>query len=183
MTVTDSTGTSSTQNLVITITGTNDVPTITGDSTAAGTAVEAGGTNNGAPVTAEITGDASNGGANWTDLDRGEDSVLAITKGGTTPGSQPALTFTGPNNEASIVGTYGTLYIQANGQYRYVLNNLDVDTQALDAARTSRTCSIIPSATTPAAQATKPVPSLPSTSPARTITGARGHHAALVAVR
>ncbi len=133
VTVTDSTGTSSTQNLVITITGTNDVPTITGDSTAAGTAAEAGGTNNGAPVTAEITGDASNGGANWTDLDRGEDSVLAITQGGTPTGGQTALTFTGGNgNEAVIAGTYGTLYIQANGQYRYVLNNLDVDTQALD---------------------------------------------------
>ncbi len=82
-------------------------------------------------------GDASNGGANWVDKDTSEDAGLEIKQGGVTSGGQVVLTFDGSApganaGEAAIAGTYGTLYIQANGQYRYVLDNMNPATQALD---------------------------------------------------
>ncbi len=135
VTVSDGHGSSNTQNITITITGTNDVPTIAANTT--GGVTEAGGTANGTAGTPTVTGDVSLGGTNWTDLDRGEEATLAITKGSAGASSQASLTFNGgTGDEAVITGTYGTLYIKANGEYRYVLNNSSTATQALDGGDT-----------------------------------------------
>ncbi len=136
VTVSDGHGSSNTQNITITITGTNDVPTIAANTT--GGVTEAGGTANGTAGTATVTGDVSLGGTNWTDLDRTEDATLAITKGSAGSNTQASLSFNGgPNSdEAVITGTYGTLYIKANGEYRYVLDNNSAATQGLDGGDT-----------------------------------------------
>ncbi len=81
--------------ITVTITGTNDGPTITAAVTEDTTAVEAGGALNGDLGVVEVTGDASNGGANWVDKDTSEDGGLEIKQGGVTSGVQVVLTFDG----------------------------------------------------------------------------------------
>ncbi len=126
--------TSADRTITVTVTGTNDVPTISAASTATGID-EAGSTPGLAIVSGELSGVA---GANWTDLDTTEDAGLAITLGSFDAAPQAALSFTnalpsgGIANYAVITGTYGSLYLQADGSYTYVLDNMDADTQALD---------------------------------------------------
>jgi VCBS repeat-containing protein len=119
------------QDVVITINGTNDVPVITA-ATDAGNVTEDGAST--------LTGDASVAGANWTDVDTGEDATLAVTQGSAGAAAQAALLFDGLGvgalaGEATLHGTYGYLYIKPDGTYRYVLDNTDGDTQALDAGQ------------------------------------------------
>jgi VCBS repeat-containing protein len=58
------------------------------------------------------------------------EAVVSVTFGTTTVGL-PA-----DNTPVQIIGVYGTLTIQANGTYTYVLDNADADTQALKAGET-----------------------------------------------
>ena len=118
-----------TQTVTITITGTNDEPVITAAETNATTLREDG---VGVAAVGSVTGDVSSGG-NWVDVDNGEQVLLAVTEGSAGGDAQAALTFTGgTGTEAEIVGAYGTLFIEADGSYRYVLDDADADTEALD---------------------------------------------------
>src|SRR6056297_975009 len=121
-----------TQVVTITITGTNDVPVIAGNSTAATTIEEAGGVENGTAGTNEATGTLNGMGANWSDADAGETALLEVTQAALDGSAQTALTFDPITGEAEVQGTYGTLYLSADGSYRYVLNDDDTDTQALN---------------------------------------------------
>ena len=121
------------QTVTINITGSNDAPTITAATSASGLAEDG---------TLIATGDASLGGANWNDVDFGQDATLAITQGSAGAAAQAALTFNGLGlgaaaNEATIAGAYGTLYLRADGTYRYVLNNASTAAQALDSGQTA----------------------------------------------
>ncbi|WP_297781538.1 VCBS domain-containing protein [uncultured Roseovarius sp.] len=116
-----------TQVVTITITGTNDVPQIGASSTAGTTVIEAGGVENGAEGTAQATGNLSAVG-NWTDADDGEAAALVVSEiaFGET---RVEVAFEG---ETEIAGTYGSLFVSANGSYRYVLDDTLAATQALN---------------------------------------------------
>ena len=139
ITVTDSSGATNNnvvQQVEVVITGTNDVPTITSSEVNGTSLVEAG---VGVVAVSEVSGDVSVSG-NWVDVDTGEQALLAVTQGSHGGDAQAALTFDGSGvqgpdemaGEASINGTYGWLYIQADGSYRYVLDDARAATQALD---------------------------------------------------
>ncbi|MGY4025971.1 VCBS domain-containing protein [Aeromonas rivuli] len=114
-TMVDANGASSSASITITIQGANDAPTAVAD---AGTAIEAGGLNNGT-AGSNPTGNVL---SNDTDPDR--------------YGEQPTVTgvsFTG-NNAApgtALNGLYGTLTLNADGSYSYVLDNSNADVQKL----------------------------------------------------
>ncbi|RDD66465.1 hypothetical protein DU478_08410, partial [Thalassococcus profundi] len=120
--------------ITVTITGTNDVPTIAADEVNGTSLVEAGVDT---PGVSEVTGTLNGMGANWQDADDSETAALAVTKAA-FDGAVPAeLDFDGSGTgampgEATILGTYGALYLQVDGSYRYVLDNADPDTDALD---------------------------------------------------
>ncbi|WP_422003463.1 beta strand repeat-containing protein [Roseovarius mucosus] len=117
-----------TQVVTITITGTNDVPQIGASSTAATTVVEAGGVENGGEGTAEATGNLSADG-NWTDADDGEAAALVVSEIAFGETSVAVAV----EGETEIAGTYGSLFVSADGSYRYVLDNTLAATQALNA--------------------------------------------------
>ncbi|RDJ14911.1 VCBS domain-containing protein, partial [Rhizobium grahamii] len=112
--VTDSHGERDVQNVVITITGTNDAPVITGGTTSA-TVIEAGaGTN----------GDASESGTlNKTDVDSddnsGNDSWSVVASSSQT------------QDGSSVKGVYGKLSVDQAGKWTYTLDNSLPATQAL----------------------------------------------------
>ncbi|MBB3539883.1 VCBS domain-containing protein [Rhizobium sp. BK399] len=112
--VTDSHGERDVQNVVITITGTNDAPVITGGTTSA-TVTEAGaGTN----------GDASESGTlTKTDVDSddnsGNDSWSVVASGSQT------------QDGSSVKGVYGKLSVDQAGKWTYTLDNSLAATQAL----------------------------------------------------
>ncbi|MEO8203200.1 MAG: VCBS domain-containing protein, partial [Betaproteobacteria bacterium] len=109
-TLTDKDGDTSIANLVITITGTNDTPLAVADS---GAALEAGGTGNalaGSPATGNVL-------SNDSDPDAG-DTLTVSGLGGGAVGN-------------SLSGNYGTLVLNANGSYRYVVDDANAAVQAL----------------------------------------------------
>ncbi len=125
MTVTDGSGTSNTQNLVITVTGTNDGPVAVADTNGTDTVIEAG-------DQPAVTGDASASGnvlTNDTDKDAGDTKVV-VTAGTASPTSAVNSGTTSANGTV-IVGTYGTLTLGADGSWNYELNNGDTDTNGL----------------------------------------------------
>ncbi len=125
---------SHTQPLVITITGTNDVPTIAGGTIGSGV-VEAV-----RPLRGYALGVRQFVWRRGRELDRsrphrgrrpgrdqgsfGASSQAVLVFDGSASGAQPG--------EAAINGTYGTLFLKADGTYRYVLDNTHPATQALD---------------------------------------------------
>ena len=117
-TVTDEFGATSTANLTITITGTNDLPVANGDSNAADAVVESG-VN---PLNTPFAGDPTAVGnvlANDTDVDTGHELSVAAVAG------------VAGNVGHAVTGIYGSVTIGANGSYTYTLDNGDPDTQAL----------------------------------------------------
>ena len=105
--VSDGTATSGIKNVTFTITGTNDVPTITANSDYEVT--EDGTATNGTP------GDSfASGHLTITDLDAGQSLIQTV----------PA---------ASLVGTYGNFTITTDGTWTYALNNSLAAVQALSA--------------------------------------------------
>ena len=107
--ITDTAGLTDLAQLTITICGVNDAPVVVNDTAQA---VEAGGVNNQTPGV-NPTGNVL---SNDSDPDGDSLSVSAIT-GGTV--GQP------------LVGTYGTLTLNANGSYNYVVDNTLPAVQAL----------------------------------------------------
>ena len=104
-TVTDNAGATSTANLVITVTGTNDTPVAVADT---GSLLE-----NATLTTTAATGVL----ANDTDVDAGDSrSVSAISFGGSSGTVGSALS-----------GTYGTLTLNADGSYAYSANRPAAD--------------------------------------------------------
>ena len=74
--------------------------------------------------------------ANDSDPDgAAETAALRVTAAGVSAGVQGAVDQAG--SETSVVGTYGTLFIKADGTYRYVLDNTDPDTNVLAAGQTA----------------------------------------------
>ncbi|MFB0874378.1 MULTISPECIES: VCBS domain-containing protein, partial [unclassified Sphingobium] len=139
VTLSDGKGGTSQQPIVITITGTNDAPTIFAASTAPSAVVEGSDAQTNDSVSGNLSGVD---GANWFDADRTEDAALQVTKGALGDATQTALTFDGLasgalSGEAKIAGKYGDLFVKADGTYRYVLNDADTDTQALDGGQSA----------------------------------------------
>ncbi|MGJ8682673.1 VCBS domain-containing protein, partial [Paraglaciecola sp.] len=104
--VTDSKGGTATQEVTITIEGTNDGATIAGDDE--GTATEAGGASNATAGMASDTGTLTS-----IDADNADNTFMAAT---------------------GLVGTYGTLDITAAGVWTYTLADGQTNVQALNAA-------------------------------------------------
>ncbi|WP_394558358.1 VCBS domain-containing protein [Aquipseudomonas alcaligenes] len=111
-TVSDSRGGTSPAQLFVVISGKNDAPVATNDT---GTATEKGGTNN-ASGGSDAVGNVLTNNAD-TDVDAGDSmAVNGIRTGAEAAGGA----FSGIG---SIVGLYGTLTINADGSYIYVINN------------------------------------------------------------
>gem|GEM_PF-670163 len=116
--------------LRITIQGANDAPIARNDR---GTATEAGGTNNGTPG----TNPSGNVLTNDSDVDR-NDTPLP-TKGSVTgirTGSKEGAGVAGtPDGSGGflLVGTYGTLRINADGSYTYSVDNTNPVVDGMDA--------------------------------------------------
>ncbi len=125
----DTGGLTSTTQITITIQGANDDPVAVLDTA---TAVEAGGTNNGT-VGTDPTGNVL---TNDTDVDstaNGETKTVT----GVSAGVQPS----GDSPVSSLVnGTYGSVVINADGSYSYVVNNSNAAVQALNAGDTLIDC-------------------------------------------
>ncbi|MBS0440719.1 MAG: tandem-95 repeat protein, partial [Proteobacteria bacterium] len=99
-TVTDNAGATSTANLVITVTGTNDAPVAVANT---GTVVEG----------ATLSATAGTGVlANDTDIDSGDTRTVSAVSFGATPGTVGT----------ALNGTYGTLTLNVDGSYSYVAN-------------------------------------------------------------
>ena len=116
--------------LRITIQGANDAPIARNDR---GTATEAGGTNNGTPG----TNPSGNVLTNDSDVDRNDTPLR--TKGsvtgirtGTKEGAGVAGTPDGSGGFL-LVGTYGTLRINADGSYTYTVDNTNPAVDGMDA--------------------------------------------------
>ncbi len=112
--IADRVGARSTATLTVTIHGQNDAPVLVAD---VATAVEAGGVANGTAGT-DPTGNVL---ANDSDVDAGDSLVVrAVQFGGTQ-------VLAGQ----SLAGRYGTLTVNADGSYAYVVDNSNATVQAL----------------------------------------------------
>ncbi len=124
-TVKDPGGLTDTAQLTVTINGADDAPVAFND---AGSAIEAGGINNGTPGT-NATGNVL---ANDTDVDNTHASlVVSAIRTGTEGGSGTSGTV-----GAALTGAHGTLTLNADGSYTYVVNNSDAAVQALNTGGT-----------------------------------------------
>jgi VCBS repeat-containing protein len=112
-TVRDTAGLTATSTLTITIHGANDAPVAVADTA---TAVEAGGTNNGTPGV-DPSGNVL---TNDTDVDSGDTKTVVAITGGTVG--------------QELVSLYGTLTLNADGSYSYVVDNANATVQALRTA-------------------------------------------------
>ncbi|MFJ4064468.1 VCBS domain-containing protein [Pseudomonas sp. NPDC089996] len=127
--VSDGNGKVVTASFTVTIHGRNDTPIAVDDSTIA---IEAGGVNNGTP------GQPGSGNvlANDSDVDAGDSKTVdGIYLGTLAAGG----TFIQVNAGATVVaGAYGTLSIDANGNYVYTVNDSLAAVQALKAGEQLR---------------------------------------------
>ncbi|VVP66149.1 hypothetical protein PS918_00303 [Pseudomonas fluorescens] len=122
----DLAGATDTARLTVTIQGANDTPVGVDDD---GTAIEAGGVFNGTPGSDAV----GNVLGNDTDVDsvaNGETKTVTAVRPVPEAGSGPITPVTGPTN---VVGLYGTLTINPDGSYRYVVDNANVTVQRLSA--------------------------------------------------
>ncbi|WP_291603174.1 VCBS domain-containing protein [Comamonas sp.] len=126
--VSDLAGATDGATLTVTIQGANDTPVAVDDE---GIAVEAGGVNNGTPGS-DATGNVLD---NDTDVDsvaNGETkSVSGIRH---APEVNPGA-FTTVTGTTSIDGLYGSLTINPDGSYRYMVNNGNLTVQRLSAGQ------------------------------------------------
>ena len=121
-TMRDAAGATSSTTLTITIRGANDNPLAVNDT---GTALEAGGLNNGTPGS-NAAGDVL---FNDTDVDNvayGETKTVLAIRTGTEAGSGTASSV-----GSALTGNYGALTLNANGSYTYVVDNANAAVQAL----------------------------------------------------
>ncbi|HEV7912711.1 MAG TPA: VCBS domain-containing protein, partial [Albitalea sp.] len=110
--ITDQAGAPATGTLTITITGTNDAPTAVADIAIA---AEAGGVLNGTPG----INPSGNVLANDTDPDVGDPKTVNRVAGSSA------------NVGADVVGSYGTLRLNADGSYVYTVDNSNAAVQQL----------------------------------------------------
>jgi VCBS repeat-containing protein len=111
-TVADQAGHTASANVTVTIVGANDGPVAVND---AASATEAGGVNNGTPGV-NPTGNVL---TNDTDVDSGDTKTVSAVAG------------LAANVGAAVAGAYGSLTVNADGTYNYVLNNANGSVQAL----------------------------------------------------
>ncbi|WP_236621955.1 VCBS domain-containing protein [Novipirellula maiorica] len=116
-TMQDTDGASSTTQITVTIQGQNDDPVAVDDNVAA---VEAGGTSNGTAGT-NPTGNVL---SNDTDIDSGDTQTVV----GVAAGSQSSASGSVATN---VAGSYGTIEIDASGNYVYTVDNNNAAVQAL----------------------------------------------------
>ncbi len=110
--------------VTITINGSNDTPTAVADNNAGDPVTESGVS----PGNIPFAGDPSAAGnvlANDIDVDGVDTKTVVAVNGEALNVGQP------------LVGTYGTLTLLANGNWSYVLNNADPDTNALAQGQTA----------------------------------------------
>lgn len=117
VTVSDGHGGETTQNITITVHGTNDAPTAADN---AGSVVEDDRTS----TTEGHTTSDGNILANDNDIDNGHTLTIAEVEGSAA------------NVGTSVDGTYGKVTINADGTYKYDLNNTDPNVQALRVGQT-----------------------------------------------
>ena len=107
----DGNGGLDTQDVVITITGTNDAAVVSG--TTSGSVTEAGGTNNSIPGTPTASGTLTD-----SDVDNAPNSFTAVAPG------------------AASANGYGTFAMTAGGVWTYTLNNANAAVNALSTGQT-----------------------------------------------
>src|SRR5690606_22628119 len=118
--VSDGAGGTAARDVTITITGTNDAPVAVADSDAVTEAGVSGGGNTPAPGDATASGNVL---TNDTDVDAGEKATLQVSEVG-FGGSAGTV-------GSALTGVYGSLTLNANGEYTYELDNTLSATQAL----------------------------------------------------
>ena len=119
----DLAGATSSASLTVVIRGANDNPLAVDDTAVA---VEAGGTFNGTPGV-NPTGNVL---SNDRDVDANDSKTVTDIRTGTEAAGG---TFTSLGSAQSLTGLYGTLTLNANGSYSYVINNDLAAVQALKA--------------------------------------------------
>ena len=114
--------------MVITVTGSNDAPTVESDT---GAVTEAGNADPGTPI---VDTTSTNPGAPTAGIPTASGTVTASdADDGEDVGEVDGLTFSG-----DATGTYGSFSINpATGAWQYQLNNADADTQALAEGETA----------------------------------------------
>lgn len=128
--ITDSGGLGSSTSLTIDIHGANDTPIAHND---AGTAVESGGTNNGSPG-ADAIGNVL---LNDTDVDStvyGETKAVSLVRYDGIGGGR--IFPVAPGAPATLPVLYGSLTMNADGSYRYVVDNSNPVVNALSPGET-----------------------------------------------
>jgi len=131
-TISDLAGANSTATFTVTIQGANDAP-VAGDDAASAT--EAGGIANGSPG-ADATGNAL---TNDSDVDSGDSRSVTRVRLGDDQHYDGAVSVPASStsaNGASVTGLYGTLYIGADGSYRYVVDDSNTAVQGLSPLQT-----------------------------------------------
>ncbi|MBC3504749.1 DUF4347 domain-containing protein, partial [Pseudomonas sp. SWRI59] len=126
----DSGGLTSSVALQINIHGANDTPVAHGDTA---TAIEAGGTNNGTPGQ-DASGNVLD---NDTDVDAvalGETKQISAVRFDGLGGGQ--IIPVSSDQPSNILANFGTLTINADGSYRYVIDNSNAAVQALSPGQT-----------------------------------------------
>ncbi|MFA0083840.1 VCBS domain-containing protein, partial [Vibrio breoganii] len=114
------------QDITVVITGTKDAPVITGGAQS-GSAIEAGSTAAGSTIHGHATAQGSFSSADLDHLPTSDSATWSIVASAT--GNQQQT------DDTHVQGIYGHLEINQNGDWKYVLNNTDPDTQALTAGQ------------------------------------------------
>jgi VCBS repeat-containing protein len=125
--VEDSQGATDTQDVTITITGTNDGPVAVADTAAVSEdGTDQSGYDDGSTDTTVISGDVFE---NDSDVDDGDTFSVTGVAAGTPTSADGSVA-------SDVTGTYGTVSISADGSYTYDLDNTNGDVQALAVGET-----------------------------------------------
>jgi VCBS repeat-containing protein len=124
----DLAGETSTATLTVTLQGANDTPQGIDDD---GVAVEAGGVNNGTPGS-DATGNVL---TNDQDVDSAANGETRTVTGIRPVAEAGSGNFTAVSGATAIAGLYGTLTINPDGTYSYVVNNSNATVQRLSAGQ------------------------------------------------
>jgi VCBS repeat-containing protein len=124
----DLAGETSTAILSVTIQGANDTPQGVDDD---GVAIEAGGVNNGTPGS-DATGNVL---SNDQDVDSAANGETRSVTGIRPVAEAGSGNFTAVSGATAIAGLYGTLTINPDGTYSYVVNNSNATVQRLSAGQ------------------------------------------------